>query len=258
MTELEKIQYTKTFIDKLAGGINPLNDEPIAETDLLNNVRIARCMFYVSGILDNVCKQLSAPAQKKKKRNADKARFCLSEEQLQQFEYKENGMYVGEIARELNSLIDLNEMQRIKVKSIFEWLVYEKLLCTYVTENGKEYKSVTDEGKLMGLSEEMRFGASGVKYTVINCDKKAQQYIVEHSNIIAESDVDSEVKNNVPSAGLEFQGKVWEPEQDKQLIDLYNDGLVADEIAKELKRTPVAIRARLVRLGIIKNRNELI
>ena len=29
MTELEKITYAKSFIDKLANGINPLDDTPI-------------------------------------------------------------------------------------------------------------------------------------------------------------------------------------------------------------------------------------
>ena len=51
MTELEKIEYTKGFVDKLAEGINPIDGTPIAEDDLLNNVRISRCMYYVSDIL---------------------------------------------------------------------------------------------------------------------------------------------------------------------------------------------------------------
>ena len=51
MTEREKLLYTKEFIDKLADGVNPLTDERIPEGDLLNNIRISRCMFYVSEIL---------------------------------------------------------------------------------------------------------------------------------------------------------------------------------------------------------------
>ena len=54
MTELEKIEYTKGFVDKLAEGINPIDGTPIAEGDLLNNVRISRCMYYVSDILRRV------------------------------------------------------------------------------------------------------------------------------------------------------------------------------------------------------------
>ena len=54
MTELEKIEYTKSFIDKLANGINPLDDNPIPENDIANNVRLSRCFFYVSDILRQV------------------------------------------------------------------------------------------------------------------------------------------------------------------------------------------------------------
>ena len=40
MTELEKIAYAKSFIDKLANGINPLDDTPIPDYDIANNVRL--------------------------------------------------------------------------------------------------------------------------------------------------------------------------------------------------------------------------
>ena len=54
MTELEKIEYAKSFIDKLANGINPLDDTPIPEGDIANHVRLSRCFFYVSDILRRV------------------------------------------------------------------------------------------------------------------------------------------------------------------------------------------------------------
>ena len=54
MTDLEKIEYAKSFIDKLANGINPLDDSPIPDNDIANNVRLSRCFFYVSDILRQV------------------------------------------------------------------------------------------------------------------------------------------------------------------------------------------------------------
>ena len=54
MTELEKIAYAKSFMDKLANGINPLDDTPIPDADIVNNVRLSRCFFYVSDILRQV------------------------------------------------------------------------------------------------------------------------------------------------------------------------------------------------------------
>ena len=55
MTELEKIAYAQTFIEKLANGINPLDDTPIPEGDIANNVRLSRCFFFVSDVLKKVC-----------------------------------------------------------------------------------------------------------------------------------------------------------------------------------------------------------
>ena len=38
MTELEKIQRAKMYIDKMANGINPITDEQTVDDDTLNNV----------------------------------------------------------------------------------------------------------------------------------------------------------------------------------------------------------------------------
>ena len=54
MTDHEILCRAKTYIDKLANGIDPLTDEPVRENDIVNNVRISRCLFYVSGVLDKV------------------------------------------------------------------------------------------------------------------------------------------------------------------------------------------------------------
>ena len=54
MTELEKMQRAKMYIDKLANGINPIDDAAAPENDVINNVRLSRCFFYVSDILRQV------------------------------------------------------------------------------------------------------------------------------------------------------------------------------------------------------------
>ena len=54
MTELETIARAKMYIDKLANGINPLDDTAVAENDVVNNVRISRCLFFVSDTLRSI------------------------------------------------------------------------------------------------------------------------------------------------------------------------------------------------------------
>lgn len=84
MTELEKIEYTKSFIDDLANGINPLDGTPVPDGELLNNVRISRCMFYVSDILRQVVENSEG---KNKKRPTEMG------ESLGISEEKRSGMY---------------------------------------------------------------------------------------------------------------------------------------------------------------------
>ena len=88
MTELEKIAYAKSFIDKLANGINPLDDTPIPEDDIANNVRLSRCFFYVSGILQ---KEIDRERRKSPKENKpERLPFTITQEQLKDFGYSPN------------------------------------------------------------------------------------------------------------------------------------------------------------------------
>ena len=66
MTELEKIAYAKTYIEKLANGINPLTDQPVPDSDSINNVRISRCLFYVSDILRQIAENGGVSQRKTK------------------------------------------------------------------------------------------------------------------------------------------------------------------------------------------------
>lgn len=59
MTELAKMQRAKMYIDKLANGINPIDDTPAADSDIINNVRLSRCLFYASDVLRQVIDNLS-------------------------------------------------------------------------------------------------------------------------------------------------------------------------------------------------------
>ena len=55
MTELEKIERAKMYMDKLANGINPIDDSVVPDEDIVNNVRLSRCFFFVglSNMLDS-------------------------------------------------------------------------------------------------------------------------------------------------------------------------------------------------------------
>lgn len=39
---------------QLANGIDPFSDKPVPDGDIINNVKLSRCFFYISGILEKV------------------------------------------------------------------------------------------------------------------------------------------------------------------------------------------------------------
>ena len=67
MTELEIMQHAKDYLDKLAKGIDPLTGREVPEGEIINNVRISRCRFYVADVLRQVIENggvIGAPSKK--------------------------------------------------------------------------------------------------------------------------------------------------------------------------------------------------
>lgn len=80
MTEQEKLHHAKHYIDSLANGLNPLDGTPIPEQDIVNNVKISRCLFFVSDVLR---KQLDGHEPKKVSEKDKKLFYITEEEKLQ-------------------------------------------------------------------------------------------------------------------------------------------------------------------------------
>lgn len=178
MTEKEKIAYAKSFIDKLANGINPIDDSPVSESDVVNNVRIARCFFFVSDILRQAIESDGAFSVKK----AQKQDFDITEERLNDFCYSSYPITISEIVKRINELIDAGVMKKLPFRQVMNWLISVNVIEETV-ENGKKVKIPTEKGNKLGISIELRNGYGG-EYRVIVYDKKAQEFIIDNVNAI--------------------------------------------------------------------------
>lgn len=183
MTELEKIVYTKSFIDKLAIGINPLDGTSIPETDIMNNVRLVRCMFYVSDILRQVIEQGGITPQKTSKTPSQA--FYLSAEQRCSYEYSSAPIPISEITKRINALIDDTVMKKLAHRAITTWLINGGFLYEEEQSNGKLAKRPTSSGEIMGITKEIRNGMNG-PYTVVVYNCAAQQFILDNLDSIIE------------------------------------------------------------------------
>ena len=145
MTELENIEYTKGFVDKLAEGINPIDGTPIAEGDLLNNVRISRCMYYVSDILRRVIENGGIEGKKPAKRG--RAPFALSDSARRGLIPADEPLRISQVTSLINEKVDPEAMKNLRSGVITRWLLGIGALEEVQLPSGKETKLPTPQGR---------------------------------------------------------------------------------------------------------------
>ena len=244
MTELEIMRHAKDYLDKLAKGIDPLTGQEVPENDIINNVRISRCLFYVSDVLRQVIENggiHAAPTGR-----AGKAPFALSLEERERYPLGNWPTTVSVIAQQLNELVDLDTMDKLKTTSITKFLLQSGLLFEEESPDGRKNKRPTEAGRQLGLSTAQRTGQNG-EYTVVTYDRQAQQFILDNLDAIA-------AINTAPL--YENQGKPWKPEEDAYLRQAFQAGVEVKDLSAELKRNRTAIRARLEKLGLTQDRER--
>ena len=180
-TELEIMIHAKSYLDKLANGINPLTDETLPETDIVNQVRISRCLFFVSDVL----RQVIEKGGLKKAPKPARIPFALTAEQAGKYQPFEEPIHLSAITNRINSLSENESMKKLSYRSIAAFLEIEGLLTTYSDAGDRNKRKPTDAGRALGISVEARTGFQG-PYTVLLYNRNAQQYILDHLDRIAE------------------------------------------------------------------------
>ena len=251
MTELEIMKHAKSYVDKLANGINPLTDQPASDSDCINQVKISRCLFYVSDVLRRVIENGGNIGKSEK---IKKKTFSVSHETLKDFRLSSTPISVSEITKRINELVDGSGMAHLKPASINTFLMECKFLVQLETGDGRKTKIPTEQGNMIGISAEERFSQAGSYHvTVYNTD--AQKFILDNIDAIIEINA-----RNAPSSekSAEYQGQPWTNTDEETLGVLFQKNIPVSEIAITLKRTESGIRARLKKLGYIEKRSDAI
>lgn len=241
MTELEKIAYAKSFIDKLANGINPLDDTPIPENDIANNVRLSRCFFYVSDILRQICENAGSYPSKKEK----KKKFTITDEEIESFVPSTIPLTITELNNSIANLAKTPNIKRIPNRVLSSWLVKNGFL-EHRESNGKNTKYPTSLGEEIGIYAEEKIGSYGPYLLVVYTDQ-AQQFIVDHLKFILEEYDSYEYAN---------KGKYWKLSEDRLLTEMHQNQIPLEQMSEKLQRTKSSILTRLIRLDLIQNRND--
>ncbi len=127
MTELEKMIRAETYIRKMADGINPITDEYAPDNDIINNVRISRCLFYVSDILKQVINN-NGEIIRTSSQNSEKKEFYITDEQRISLTPFNFNVILKTLVEKINDITQENTCKRFAAKWITEYLLSIGLL----------------------------------------------------------------------------------------------------------------------------------
>lgn len=174
ITELDKLNRAKEYLDKLAEGVDPFTGEELPQDTVLNNVRLSRCFFYVSDVLTQVIANSGRISS-----SAIQKTFFITNDELARVNISETPIPVSVFVKAVNDAAWGPDRKKLSAVTVANWLVNEGYLKIQETEPGKHKKVLTDKSASIGMSSEMRDGMRGT-YEIMLYDSKAQRFLIEN------------------------------------------------------------------------------
>lgn len=166
-----KLKVAIDWVNKLAKGMNPIDGSILPDGDIVNNVHISRCLFYVSQMLENAGKRTSS------RQKHYEMEFRLTPEIVSKV-YIADRTGIAMFVKEINKMIPDN-MQPLAASKVTQWLVSVGYLVEQQSSDGRKYKAPTELGTSIGMTAAWRDGAHG-QYFAVSYDANAQHFILEN------------------------------------------------------------------------------
>ena len=176
MTELETMQRAKMYLDKLAQGIDPIPGRELPEDAALNNVRLARCFFYVSGVLDKVIANEGHVGPKPRMKLLP---FEITAAQLANVPISQEPLRITEFVERISEAIGNPQMKKLSTTTLTNWLLEKGFLMKQTGPDGKERRIPTEQGARIGISARTRQGMYG-EYLAVYYDANAQRFLQDN------------------------------------------------------------------------------
>lgn len=190
--EMELLRRARSYLSAMAEGRNPLTGEEEPEGSTLNEVRIARCLYYVVGVLDKVIDNsgvIEEPIQvptvitvteKRIKRNRP---FSADVKELADIRAEHSCLTFTALRAKINEVIPA-DMKKLEYKRMISWLTAQGILERYVAPNGSNKVRPTKLGNKMGFLFQERQSQWGIYHCNL-LETQAQNYILNHLSDIA-------------------------------------------------------------------------
>lgn len=230
MTEIEKIAYAKSFIDKLAIGIDPTDGTLIPDGEVALNPRLSKCFLYVADILSKIIENPSALTEMYKTNE-----WIVTPDVLARIECSALRVGISTFAKRINDA--LRSTRKFTATEVNNWLLHEGYLTRIATSNNKMTKRPTQKGVNLGITTDEVMKENGRAKYYVRCNVNAQRFIRDHLLEIIEFS-----KISVAYSGASVRRKPSEPFEITQA-----------ELAKfEFSETPLMISQITDRINALK------
>ncbi len=173
MTELQKIQRAKMYVDKLVNGINPLTGFRLSDDETVRDDRVIACFEYISEVLEiNIRNWDSENAVK----GLEEQLVFMTEEQKLQLRISYGPCTVTNMVNEINRVLEQNGSKKINGIWINDWLESIGML----TKNGFGNRIASPNGREIGIISELKNGSNYGEYYVNMFSVGAQGFIYEN------------------------------------------------------------------------------
>lgn len=172
MTELEKIKYAKSFIDKLAEGVNPTDGSVIPAHEVARNPRLSKCFSYVADVLAKVMERPALVDEMYKTSD-----WIVTPEVLSKIECTTTSTSISAFAKRISDA--LNCVKKFTAAELKAWLFDKGYLTKIDHSQLGRVTRPTHEGMKIGILTEEASTVDGLKY-YIRCNNNAQKFIRDH------------------------------------------------------------------------------
>ena len=179
MTEIEKIAYAKSFIDKLAIGIDPTDGTLIPDGEVALNPRLSKCFLYVADILSKIIENPSALTEMYKTNE-----WIVTPDVLARIECSALRVGISTFAKRVNDA--LRSTRKFTATEINNWLLHEGYLTRIATSDNKMTKRPTQKGVNLGITMDEVIKDNGRAKYYVRCNVNAQRFIRDHLSEIIE------------------------------------------------------------------------
>ena len=175
MIDISKLRTAQDWIEKLANGVNPLTLEPVKEDDIVNNVHISRCLFFVSEILGKV-----KPSESRTKRERP---FWMSAKDAERI-VTATPCGIAQFIKMVNKHISA-DMKPLSMVVVIKWLRNNGYLYEANIDDKHKTNLPTEKGIQLGITVSIQQNSEGQNYQRVLYDISAQRVLLSNIESIA-------------------------------------------------------------------------